>query len=278
MAPQNPRELQQHLAAAGAASALQALNLVAVVGTVAFNVWVSRRPLNGVTQGEISAAYPTLITPAGWAFAIWGVIYMGLLVFALYQARPSQRSRPYLTQIGGWHAGAAVCNVSWLVAFHYTYDRPGSTPLTLLPMYGLAACLLALYLRQGIGLRTVGTAEKLGVQVPFSLYLGWVSVAAMVNTAVVVKALAPDISLATQRALTGVVLCTLLVMGVLILRNRRDLAFALALAWAASGIAAARPDEPILATLAAVVALVLIGTVLVLPMLRREPYTKVYLT
>jgi hypothetical protein len=256
---------------------LQALNLVAVVGTVAFNVWVSRRPLNGVTQGEISAAYPTLITPAGWAFAIWGLIYTGLLVFALYQLRPTQRSRPYLGQIGAWHAGAAVCNVSWLVVFHHTYGRPASTPLTLLPMYGLVACLLALYLRQGVGLRSVGTSQKLAVQAPFSLYLGWVSVAAMVNTAVVVKALVPDVALVTQRALSVIVLSALLVMGVLILRNRRDLAFALALAWAASGVASARQDEPVLATLALATALVLIGAALVLPLLRRESYTTAYL-
>ena len=74
--------------------ALQRANLVSVLGTLAFNTWVSVRPLNGVTTGEVSAAYPTLITPPGWVFSIWGVIYAALLVFAFYQARPAQRSRP----------------------------------------------------------------------------------------------------------------------------------------------------------------------------------------
>jgi hypothetical protein len=258
-------------------SRLQALNLVAAVGTVAFNVWVSRRPPRGVTQSEVSAAYPTLITPAGWAFAIWGVIYAALLGFALYQIRPGQRSRPYLVQIGWLNAGAAVANVSWLVVFPYSYGRPELAPLTLVPMYGLVALLLALYLRLGVGLRRVGVTEKLAVHVPFSLYLGWVTPAAMVNTAVVVKALWPEITVETQRALSVVVLTSLLGMGVLILRNRRDVAFALAIAWAASGIAAGRQAEPTIAALAMAAALVVVGTVLILPVLRRESFPSVYL-
>jgi hypothetical protein len=259
------------------ASGLQALNLVSVVGTVAFNVWVSHRPPNGVTQSEVSAAYPTLITPAGWAFAIWGAIYLALLCFALYQLRPSQRGRPYLAQIGWLNAAAAVANASWLVAFPHTYGRPELTPLTLVPMYGLVAFLLVLYLRVGVGLRPVGVAEKLAVHVPFSLYLGWVTPAAIINTAVVVKALRPEISLEVQRALTVTVLMALLGMGVLILRNRRDLAFALAIAWAASGIAAGRQAEPAIAALATAAALALAGTILILPILRRESFAAVYL-
>ena len=196
---------------------LQALNLVSVVATVVFNVWVSRQPPNGVTQSEVSAAYPTLITPAGWAFAIWGAIYVALLCFALFQLRPSQRARPYLAQIGWLNAGAAAANASWLVAFPHTYGRPELAPLTLVPMYGLAAFLLAIYLRLGVGRRPVGVAEKLAVHVPFSLYLGWVTPAAMVNTAVVVKALRPGISLEMQRALAVVVL-----MAVHFWRVRKD--------------------------------------------------------
>jgi hypothetical protein len=256
---------------------LQVANVVAVLATIAFNGWSNAAPLNGVTMAEVSRSYPSLFTPAGWAFSIWGVIYVALLVFAVFQVRPGQRQRPYLIRIGWLHAATFVCNATWIVVFHFSYGRPGMVPLTLIPMYGLFACLLAIYLRLPIGLGPVGSAEKLAVHVPFSLYLGWVTVATMANTAFVLNAAIPGISLPIQRAFTVAVLVAVLVVGVLILRNRRDLAFALALVWAASGIAAERTDYPEIAATAAGTALIVACTILVLPRLRGQSFTAFYL-
>jgi hypothetical protein len=256
---------------------LQAANVVAVVATIGFNGWVNAMPLNGVTTGEVSNAYPSLFTPPGWVFAIWGLIYAALCIFAVYQLRPSQRGRPYLLHVGWFHVLSAVCNCTWLVVFHFSYGRAGLAPLTLLPMYLLFASLLAIYLRLRIGLEAVGTPEKLAVHVPFSLYLGWVTLATMTNTAFVLNAAVPEIPLSIQRLFTAVLLLAVLAVGLLILRNRRDLVFALVIVWAASGIAATRSAYPEIAATATGTAIVIAGAILALPRLRGQSFAGVYL-
>jgi hypothetical protein len=255
---------------------LPAVNLVAVPATIAFNGWVNARPLNDVTTGEISAAYPSLFTPPGWAFSIWGLIYAALLVFSIYQVRPGQRSRPYLSRIGWFHAASALCNCAWLVVFHFSFGRPGLAPVTLIPMYLLFGSLLAIYLRLRIGLDPVGVAEKLAVHLPFSLYLGWITVAAMVNTSFALNSLIPGIPLAIQRGFTLVLLLAVLAVGLLILRNRRDFVFALVIVWTTVGIAAERSAYPEIAVTAGLTALVVAGTVLLLPFLRGQNVAACY--
>jgi hypothetical protein len=256
---------------------LQTANVAAVVATISFNGWVNAKPLNGVTTGEVSNAYPSLFTPAGWVFAIWGLIYIALCIFAVYQVRPGQRPRPYLPRIGWFHALSALCNCSWLVVFHFSYDRPDLAPFTLVPMYLLFGSLLAIYLRLRIGLATVGTPEKLAVHVPFSLYLGWVTLATMANTAFVLNAALAEIPLSIQRLFTVVLLLAVLAVGLLILRNRRDLVFALVIVWAASGIAVARSAYPEIAATAAGTAIIIAVAILALPRLRGQGLAGLYL-
>ena len=78
---------------------LQVANIVAFVVTVLFNVLANTLALNGRTTGEISDLYPTLITPAGYVFSIWGLIYTLLLLFVVFQALPQQREKPFLHEI-----------------------------------------------------------------------------------------------------------------------------------------------------------------------------------
>ena len=69
-------------------------NLAAFVLVLAMNTLSNVLPLNSQTMPEISAKYPSLFTPAGFTFSIWGVIYLGLMIFVIYQALPSQRDLP----------------------------------------------------------------------------------------------------------------------------------------------------------------------------------------
>jgi hypothetical protein len=256
---------------------LQAANLAAALATIVFNGLVNALPLAGVTTGEVSAAYPSLFTPPGWVFSVWGLIYSALLVFSIYQVRPGQRSRPYLPRIGWLHVASAACNVAWLVVFHYSFERPGLAPFTLVPMYALFALLLAIYLRLPVGVEPVGRAEKLAVHLPFSLYLGWVTLATMANTAFVLNAVIPGIPLPVQRASTVVLLLAVLLVGLLILRNRRDLVFALVIVWAAGGIAIERTGYPEIAATAGLTAIVVAAAILLLPLARRQGFAVFYL-
>ena len=86
--------------------------------------------------------------PAGYVFSIWGLIYLGLIAFAVYQALPSQRENPRLRSIGGLFALASVANITWIFLWHYEVF-----PATLVVMLVLLASLIGIYLRLGIGRR-----------------------------------------------------------------------------------------------------------------------------
>jgi len=129
----------------------QAVNIVAFTVTIVVNMLAgSTTLLNGVTSGQVSDNYPTLVTPAGFTFAVWGIIYMLLLVFTVYQLLPKNRDQPFLQQIGLLFALSGACNVSWLFLWHYdliTYS--------LVLMLALLASLILIYRRLDIGRATV---------------------------------------------------------------------------------------------------------------------------
>ena len=133
----------------------QAINIVAFIVTVVVNgVAGSTTLLGGVTSADVSGMYPTLITPAGFTFAIWGVIYALLLLFVVYQALPKNRDKPFLGKIGLFFALSSVCNVCWLFLWHYdliTYS--------LVLMFALLASLILVYQRLDVGRAAVSLKE-----------------------------------------------------------------------------------------------------------------------
>jgi len=82
---------------------LQIANALSILAALAVNLLANVIPLNGVTTGAVADSYPNLFTPPGYVFAIWGVIYILLGVFMVYQVRANQRDAPYLKQIGLWY-------------------------------------------------------------------------------------------------------------------------------------------------------------------------------
>ena len=97
----------------------QAVNVVAVIATLIVNGLASALPLNGLTTGEISDRFQVYFVPAGYVFSIWGVIYLGLILFAIYQALPAQRDNPRLARVGYLFVLSCVANTAWLFLWHY---------------------------------------------------------------------------------------------------------------------------------------------------------------
>lgn len=161
----------------------QILTVVALIATVAMNWLAVALPLNGKDTGQLSDQYPTLITPAGYAFAIWSVIYLGLAAFAVYQALPAQRTNQRIAAITPLFWLSCVLNVLWLVTWHYEVLW-----LNVLIMLGLLASLIAIYIRLRPGRARASLVEHWVVDVPFSIYLGWITVATIVNITVVLYA------------------------------------------------------------------------------------------
>jgi hypothetical protein len=207
-------------------------NVIAFALVIVVNVLANLLPLNGKTTASISDSYPTLITPAGYVFSIWGIIYTLLLIFTVFQALPSNRNKPFLHQVGYFFMLSSLANAVWLFMWHYGYIA-----LSVVPMFVLLASLIFIYTRLQIGRSSVTMRERLGVHVPFSVYLGWITVAPIANVAAAAISLDLDglgLGEATWAVLV-IIIALAITLGVII--TRRDIAYSLVLVWALVGIA-----------------------------------------
>lgn len=210
---------------------LQVANILAFVATVVVNGLANTQVLNGKTTAEVSDAYPTLITPAGYVFSIWGVIYTLLLVFMVFQALPQQRDKPFLRQIGLLFVLSSILNISWL--FLWQYEQ---ITLSVILMFALLVTLITVYLRLNIGRSKTSLREKLSVHLAFSVYLGWITVASIANVAVALTAVNWDGFGLSDVTWAVLVIVVALVITLAVVATRRDIAYSLVIVWALVGI------------------------------------------
>jgi benzodiazapine receptor len=215
----------------GKAVLLQSLNVLAFAVTVIVNVLASSLALNGRTTAEVSDLYPTLVTPAGYVFSIWGLIYVLLLVFVVFQALPSQREKPFLKQINVLFVLSGVFNVAWLFLWHYD-----QIVLSVALMFGLLATLIAIYLRLGIGRSKVSWKERASVHLPFSVYLGWITVASIANVASALVSIQWNGFGLANDTWAVLVIAVALLITLAVIATRRDVAYSLVIVWALVGI------------------------------------------
>jgi hypothetical protein len=204
---------------------------ITILATIMINVLANALPLNGLNTGEISDRFQVYFVPAGYVFSIWGLIYVGLIAYAIFQALPSQRHNPRLRATGWWIALGGLANSAWIFLWHYEQFS-----LTILAMLVLLATLIVTYLRLGIGRTTVSTAEKWAVRVPFSIYLGWITVATVANVTSVLDYLKWDGFGIAPETWMMIVLLAVLVIATLMNFTRRDIAYTLVILWALAGI------------------------------------------
>jgi hypothetical protein len=203
-----------------------------IVATIVINTLANTLPINGLNTGQISDRFRVYFVPAGYVFSIWGLIYLGLIAFAIFQALPAQRENPRLRASGWWIGLGGLANSAWIFLWHY--ER---FPLTLVAMLVLLATLIVTYLRLGIGRIAVPAAETWMVRLPFSIYLGWITVATVANITSLLDYLkwngfgiAPEIWM-------SIVLAAVLAIAALMNFTRRDVAYTLVILWALAGIA-----------------------------------------
>ncbi len=247
----------------------QWVNVVALVGVIVVNGLANALPINGQTTGEISDRFDTFFVPAGYVFSIWGLIYLALIGFAVYQALPSQRENPRLRRVRYLFALSCAANVAWVFLWHY--ER---FPLTLVAMVVLLALLIGIYLRLGIGRTAVSAAERWLVRVSFSIYLGWITVATIANVTQLLDYLNWGAWGISPEAWTVIMLAAATAITAAVLFTRRDAAYALVIVWAVAGIAVKHAGSPIVATTAWVAAVIvlLLAAVALWFNSRRQPF------
>lgn len=188
-------------------------------------------PLNGRNTGEISDSFKVIFVPAGYVFAIWGLIYLGLIAYTVYHSFPGQRANPLLTKTGWIVSLSSIANGAWIYFWHYGYYA-----VTLLVMLILLACLLIIYLRLNIGRTKFSTAEKWLVSIPFSTYLGWITVATIANATALLSFIGWNGWGISDIGWSLIVLGAAVLIAGLMSFTRSDIAFSLVLVWAFVGI------------------------------------------
>jgi len=241
---------------------LRWMNIVAFAFTVLVNSLAgSTTILGGKLTAAISDANPTLITPAGYVFSIWGIIYILLGVFIVFQVLPSQKGREYHEKIGWLFVLSSLFNIIWLFLWQFEY-----LIFSVVLMFLLLASLIAVYLRLKIGKTTVTLREKLAIHMPFSVYLGWITIASIANVSVTLVSLNWDGFGLGAEAWAALVLIVALIITLLVITTRKDVAYALVIIWALVGIAVKQSSNQTILMLteisAIIIAIVLVATVL----------------
>jgi hypothetical protein len=183
------------------------------------------------SNAEISAKYQTIVTPAGWAFAIWGLIFTLQLVWGIVQLFPAFRASPLVINGVGWYyIGVCAGQVLWTAFFSFELIS-----LSLIAMLSIFFCLL----------KIVNSQYKLGVEVstrdywllnaPFDIHCGWIIAASLVNINVVLVKWGTSATVQFTSAIVSILL--LLLANVYFLRLSRPVfAIPLVLAWACFAI------------------------------------------
>ncbi|MBD2768752.1 tryptophan-rich sensory protein [Hymenobacter sp. BT664] len=242
---------------------------VSIFGNIFLNAYSNIHPFHGQTMAQVSAKYPTLVTPAGYAFSIWGIIFLALAVYAVWQLLPAQHKLSLPDAIAKPLTVANLACAAWIVLFAYELIMPSVWVMLLI--------LGSLAITYGEARRQVftGAAPSLA-SVPFSLFLGWISVATAVNITIGIRLLSWEVAEDLSTKLTLGVLVIIVLLALLISRIFRDMVFPLVVAWALVGIwvVRLREDLPDLAwgALAGATVVTIAGVVLARLGGRKQPW------
>lgn len=216
-------------------------NTLGYIIMIAANVLAVALPINGKTTAQISEEYPNLFVPAGFTFFIWGIIYLSLLAFIIYQLwlafsdkHPEALSR-LMQKMKDWFLISSVANACWLFAWHYHL-----IPVSMVIMLMLLISLVIIHLNFGIGTSPATLPEKIFIHFPFSLYLGWMAIATIANLTTLLVYAGWEGNLHNQIIWTIIMIGigTLASMAMILLRN--NIVYALVSVWAFYGILAKR--------------------------------------
>jgi hypothetical protein len=217
------------------------LVLAATIGTIIFNTLAAMGRVGGVTPAEISAKYQTMITPAGYAFSIWSLIYVGLIVFSIYQLLPANLAK--YRNLRSLYIGTAALNCAWIYFWH-----GDQIAICLGLITALAVTLFFINLK----LRTTNsTGEYWAVKAPFSIYFGWVTAATLVNFMIMLQYLNIDLSPTANTALSVGLILLAAALGVVMRMKLNNDLYPLAVAWALTAIGVKQSGQTLIVVAAA---------------------------
>ncbi|MEQ6167422.1 tryptophan-rich sensory protein [Ekhidna sp. MALMAid0563] len=235
--------------------------ILSLVVVLIVNFLANFLPIGGRTTGEVSEAYPTLFTPAGFTFSIWGVIYVFLITYVIYQYLPRNREDRMFDRINRHFVVNCTANALWIFAWHYELIT-----LSLILMAVILSSLIGIY-RHVLPGKIAGFRDKLFVRVPFSLYFGWITVATLANISVEQSVIGMDNWIMTKTVWVFVELALAGAIATVMVIRYRDPIFGGVVAWAAYGITERQTETPEVAGAAAAI-MILVLVILIIEGIR----------
>jgi len=215
---------------------------LATIGTIAFNWLAAVGRVNGVSPSDISDRYPTPITPAGYAFSIWSLIYVGMIAFSIYQLLPANASR--FRSVRSLYILTCALNCGWIYMWH---SDQIAICLVLIFLLAVSLFLINLKLRE-----TNGMGEYWLAKAPFSIYFGWVTAATLVNFAVLLFHWNVSISVSGWTWIGIALILFAAALGVIVRIRLINYIYPLAIAWALAAIGVKQSGQTLIVAAAAI--------------------------
>lgn len=208
--------------------------LVTYLVMIVMNYLANALPLNGKTTGEVSDSYSNLFAPAGYTFAIWGLIYVLLAFHVIYQLgffRSGERSAvtQLMQKIAMYFSVSSVANALWILAWHY-----GHLAISIILMLVM---LISLIIINGLTVKSdLSFKEKFFIRLPFSVYFGWITVATIANITAYFVSIDWDGFGLSDSTWTVIILLVGTVIGIATLLKNWIASYGFVLVWAYIGI------------------------------------------
>jgi hypothetical protein len=213
---------------------IKILTTITFLIMIAVNALANILPINGVTTGEVSAAYENLFSPAGITFAIWGLIYFMLACYTLYQLGLFQGNDRHiktdlLEKIGVIFSISSIANSMWVFLWHYDFIA-----LSVVVMIIILICLIMIVTE--ISKYKLTFREQLFIKLPFSVYFGWITIATIANITTFLVSIGWNGFEISDVTWTIIILIVGVILSALTIIKFKDIAYGLVIIWAYMGI------------------------------------------
>ncbi len=230
------------------------LNAIGLVLVLIVNYLANALPIGGQNTGEVSDSVPTLFTPAGYAFAIWGLIYTLLVIWVIRQFIAREDQKEIYAKIGIWFFISCLLNSAWIFIFQYLY-------------FTLALLIMVLFLVTLIIIYSIIQNSRMTtwfMRLPISIYIGWISVATIVNVFVVFQANGIETLFGLSEETWAIIMLIVGgILGILFTRKNRDIAYSLVFVWAFIAISVKQSAYSGIVTTVWIVVVILVLNILV---------------
>jgi translocator protein len=217
------------------------INWALFILVIATNALANILPINGYNTGQISGFYPNYFVPAGFTFSIWGIIYLLLLNYSIsytyfsFKKQKFPEIKKYLDAITPYYWFTCILNAGWILAWHYL-----QVVASVLIMLAFLVSLIKVFMIMQQEALTIKPLYQFLIKTPFSVYLGWISVATIANMTALLVHLHWNRFGIDPIYWTILMIAIAIVLGIYFIVQYKSIAYPLVLIWALWGIKAAQ--------------------------------------